>query len=114
MSVDIKRLHKVHKLYPNVPKGLGKTTYCYDSLLRIAQTGVFKKIAYITNNTKTARANRKDFLIFVFENAEWDLKRVSDKLFSVEICNCEVAFFGKEDFYRGVYKDVEAIVEDYF
>lgn len=114
MSVDIKRLHQVHKDFPNTLKRQGKTTYCYDSLLRIAQTGVFKKIAYITNDTKTARNNRKDFLTFVFENAEWGLKRVSDKLFSVEVCNCEVAFFGKEDFYRGVYKDVEAIVEDYF
>jgi hypothetical protein len=112
--IDIKRLHQVHKDYPFNSWRQGKTTYCFDSLLRLAQTGAFKKIAYITNNTKTARCNRNEFLIFVLQNADLDLKRVSDKLFSVEICNCEVEFFGREDFFRGVYKDVEAIVEDYY
>lgn len=111
--LDVKRLHEVHYKYPNVPRGEGKTTYCFDSLLRLTQTGEFKKIAYITNDIKTARTNRIDFLEFVWTNANNDLKRVSDKLFSVELHNCEVAFFGREE-YHNKRRDFEAIIEDYF
>ena len=52
--INIKKLHLVHKYYPNVPRRFGKTTYCYDSLLRASETGTYKNIAYITSKTDFA------------------------------------------------------------
>ena len=63
--INIKRLHEVHKYYPNVPRRLGKTTYCYDSLLRASETGAYKDIAYMTSKTDFARNSFKDFIKFL-------------------------------------------------
>lgn len=73
--VNIKRLHNVHKNYPNNYRREGKTTYCFDSLLRCSQTGFYKNLCYVTSTERATQETFKDFIVFLDENNElYDLK----------------------------------------
>lgn len=70
MKTEIKRLHKVHKNYPNNYRREGKTTYCFDSLLRCAQTGFYKHLCYVTSTEMATQEAFKDFIYFLDQNKE--------------------------------------------
>lgn len=58
----MKRLHKVHFSYPKTPRRMGKTTYCYDALLRSAQTEKYKNLSYVTSNIDQSLNDFTEFL----------------------------------------------------
>lgn len=64
-KLDLKRLHKVHFHYPNNHPGEGKTTYCFDQILRLIQLGEgIEQIVYLTTTRKAAEMQRDSFLKF--------------------------------------------------
>lgn len=108
MSINIKRLHEVHKLYPNVPKRLGKTTYCYDSLLRASQTGEYDKLLYITNTRKRALTSFEDFKMFLYMLKEKFYQYDQNKL---ELNGCKIVFSEKWDNYLSETQS-DGVIED--
>lgn len=108
MSINIKRLHEVHKLYPNVPKRLGKTTYCYDSLLRASQTGEYDKLLYITNTRKSALNSFEDFKMFLYMLKEKFYQYDQNKL---ELNGCKIIFSEKWDNYLSETQS-DGVIED--
>ena len=58
----MKRLHKVHYSYPNTSRRIGKTTYCYDMLLRSAQTEKYKNLSYVTSSIDQSFNDFTEFL----------------------------------------------------
>lgn len=108
MSVDIKRLHQVHKDYPNVSRRLGKTTYCYDSLLRASQTDAYKELAYLTTTASYARESFTDFIEFLDKQGE--NYQVLD--FRTVVVNySKITFLGKSE---DKFFHFDGIIEDYF
>lgn len=67
----IKRTHLqvVHKKYPFTSRGLGKTTYVYDCLLRSAQTHFYNELFYVTSTAKYARESIQEFKKFLHDNS---------------------------------------------
>lgn len=109
--INIKRLHEVHYLYPNVPRRFGKTTYCYDRLLRTAQLGTVEEQFYITNTQRDAHTAFKDFMHFLSDMEEKISYSLKD--FTVFIGKCEIKFIslaGKERL-KGNYN---YFTEDYY
>ncbi len=106
--LDIKRLHQVHYQYPNTARGIGKSVYCYDSLLRASQTGTYKQICYATNTLKAAKYSLNDFMQFLDDLDETYL--VNEKGI-ITLNNTEIRFISKDDALKGGYK---SYVEDYF
>lgn len=92
---DIKRLHKVHKNYPNNYRREGKTTYCFDSLLRCAQTGYYKHLCYVTSTERASQQASKDFREFLIDNEQWFLMESKD----LTVNGCKIIFstFARED-----------------
>ena len=114
MKIDIKRLHKVHYSYPNTYRREGKSTYCYDSLLRCAQTGYYKNLCYLTNTYKASESSLNDFMEFL-DNEKEEYKVDCKGL--VTLYNTEINFLGRlvrkegfdgfiEDFYEDVLYDL--------
>lgn len=65
--MDLKRLHKVHYKYPNTERREGKSTYCFDCLLRASRTNYYKNLCYITNTHKASENSLNDFILFLEE-----------------------------------------------
>ena len=108
--IDIKRLHEVHKVYPNTSRGMGKTTYCFDALLRAAQTGKYKNLAYTTNTMVAARNSMDKFREFLYELGE---NYMTTSANVVTVNNCEISFIGLKDAERKGAR-VDGFIEDYF
>lgn len=108
MNLDIKRLHQVHYQYPINYRRQGKTTYCYDSLLRASQTGEYKQICYATNTLRAAKYSLNDFMQFLDDLGEHYLV---DGQGTIILNNTEIRFISKDDALKGGYK---SYVEDYF
>jgi hypothetical protein len=106
--INIKKLHLVHKYYPNVPRRFGKTTYCYDSLLRASETGTYKNIAYITSKTDFARDSFKDFIKFLDSIGEE--YQILD--FRTVVLNCSKITFLSE--VENKFDIFDGYIEDYF
>lgn len=107
MEIDIKRLHKVHYSYPNTYRREGKSTYCYDSLLRCAQTGAYKHLCYVTNTIKASEYSLNDFMEFLDgerENYKVDSKGI------VTLYETEIIFTGK----IGISEKFDGYIEDYY
>lgn len=94
-DIDIKRLHKVHNNYPNNYRREGKTTYCFDSLLRCAQTGYYRHLCYVTSTEGASQQASKDFREFLIDNEQWFLMESKD----LHINGCKIIFstFARED-----------------
>ncbi len=92
MKIDIKRLHKVHNRYPHTFRGRGKSTYCFDSLLRCAQTGYYKNLCYLTNTYKASEYALNDFMEFLEECNE---RYTVDSDGVVELYDTEITFRGR-------------------
>lgn len=108
--IDIKRLHKVQKMYPNVPRGEGKTTFCFDMLLRSAQTGAYKELLYVTNTRRHAFTSFDDFKIFLFLQKEKYYQTDQNKL---NLNGCRIIFSEVWEHYKSpVHK--WGIVEDFY
>jgi hypothetical protein len=107
MKKKIKKLHVVHKYYPNVPRRFGKSTYCYDSLLRCAQTGAYKNLCYVTNTYKASEDSLNDFMEFLDDCGE--RYTVSSKGV-IMLLDCIITFCGKDFKDRGF----DGFIEDYF
>lgn len=106
--IDIKRLHQVHKDYPNTLRKQGKTTYCYDSLLRASQTDYYKELAYITTTSSYTRESFTDFIEFLDKQGE--NYQVLD--FRTVVVNySKIAFLGKSE---NKFVRFDGIIEDYF
>lgn len=105
--MDIKRLHQVHYSYPNNYRRQGKTTYCFDQLLRIAQLGDIKTQAFITNNVIE---NIRKFVYFLQkEKVEFTFNSKNN---TVLIGECKILFLSLAG--KKKLKDVEcSIIEDY-
>ena len=107
--IDIKRLHKVHEVYPHVPRRLGKTTYCFDSLLRALQTGFYKKLCYITSGSDAATFNFKKFKNYLTSNDivfdEYDTRKL-------KVLNSSVVFTVQGDWK--ITENSDGIIEDLF
>lgn len=93
--INIERLHKVHKNYPNNYRREGKTIYCFDSLLRCAQTGYYKNLCYVTSTEKATQTASKDFREFLIENEQWFL--MESKELTVNGCNIDFSTFAREN-----------------
>lgn len=93
--IDLKRLHKVHDNFPNNTRKSGKTFYCFDQLLRTAQTGVIKKLLYVTNDERSLYNSLNDFLYFLTELGE-EFQQ-GNKKFTVFINDCEIKFISLKD-----------------
>jgi len=106
--IDIEKLHKVHNTYPNTPRRMGKTTYCYDSLLRASETGAYKNLAYITSKTDFARNSFKDFIKFLDSIGEE--YQILD--FRTVVLHCSKITFLSEAENKFVRFD--GYIEDYF
>lgn len=108
--IDIKRLHKVHKMYPNVPSREGKTTFCFDMLLRSAKTGAYKELLYVTNTRRGAFISFDDFKFFLFLQKEKYYQTDQNKL---NLNGCRIIFSeGWEHYKSPVHK--WGIVEDFY
>ena len=106
--INIKKLHLVHKYYPNVPRRFGKTTYCYDSLLRASQTEQYKNLCYITNTSCYARESLRDFIEFLDKEGEkYDVISIN----SVIVNNTEIVFKSRKE---QQYFRFDGYIEDYF
>lgn len=106
--IEIKRLHEVHKLYPNIPRRLGKTTYCYDSLLRASQTDFYRELAYITTTSSYARESFTDFIKFL--DKEEENYQVLD-FRTVVVNHSKITFLGKSEHK---FFHFDGYIEDYF
>lgn len=111
MKTDIKRLHKVHFDYPNTVRQQGKTFYCFDQLLRIAQTGEVKEQAYITNDEKAKKRAFRDFLEFMTKSGEEFKSSFEDS--TVNICDCEIKFISLSN-KKKLEGSNASLVEDLF
>lgn len=110
-KINLKRLHEVHKYYPNVPRRMGKTMYCFDALLRAAQTGQHKELAYITNTEKVARNQMTNFIDFLSDIEERYMTTSANKVFLISY-NTEVNFIGTGNrMLRG--KGIDSITDYY-
>ena len=108
---DLKRLHKVHYDYPHNSRRQGKTYYCFDQLLRVAQTGEIKEQVYITNTQSATVNGFKSFLRFL-DDAEESFTYSLENL-TVSLGECKIKFVslaGKERL-KG---SRSTVVEDYF
>jgi hypothetical protein len=109
-KIDIKRLHKVQKMYPNVPKGEGKTTFCFDMLLRSAQTCAYKELLYVTNTRVSALNAFTDFQWFLRLSRETFYLTDKNKL---NLYGCRIIFSeGWEHYKYPVHK--WGVVEDFY
>jgi len=106
--INIKRLHEVHKDYPFNTRKQGKTTYCFDSLLRLAQTGEYKKLLYITNTRKSALNSFEDFKMFLYMLKEKFYQYDRNKL---ELNGCKIVFSEKWDNYMSPTQS-DGVIED--
>lgn len=106
--INIEKLHQVHKMYPNTPRRFGKTTYCYDSLLRASETGAYRELAYITTTTDFARTSFNDFIEFLDKQGE-TYKVISHNV--VVVNDIKINFIGKAENKNGLF---DGYVEDYF
>lgn len=106
--INIERLHQVHKYYPNVPRRLGKTIYCYDSLLRASETGAYRELAYITTTIDFARESFNDFIEFLDKQGEY--YQVLD--FRTVVLHCsKITFLGESE---NKIARFDGYIEDYF
>jgi hypothetical protein len=108
---DLKRLHDVHYSYPYTVRRQGKTYYCFDKLLRVAQLGEVKEQVYVTNTQQATTMAHKDFIRFLFDADEGFSSDIRD--LTVSIGDCKIKFIslaGKEKL-KGSY---DAIVEDVY
>jgi hypothetical protein len=99
---DIKRLHEVHYQYPNVPRRGGKTTYCFDRLLRTAQLEELEHICYVSNTMQNSM-NSKSMFIKYLEDNDIYIKRIVKNL--ITIYNCKITFESIETFKNKQYFD---------
>jgi hypothetical protein len=106
--INIKKLHLVHKYYPNVPRRFGKTTYCYDSLLRASETEYYETICYLTNTASYARESFKDFTVFL--NAVGESYQILD-LRTLVLGDSKITFLGKAE---NKFVSFDGYIEDYF
>jgi hypothetical protein len=106
--IDLKRLHKVHNNYPNTYRREGKSTYCFDSLLRCAQTGYYKSLCYVTNTYEASEYSLNDFMEFLY-NAGEKYTVSSDGV--VELYDTEITFLGKDSTRKDGF---DGYIEDYF
>ena len=107
-KLDIKRLHEVHKHYPHNSRGVGKTTYCYDSLLRATQTLEYDKLLYITNTRKSAFESFEKFKMFLNNLGEKFYQYDQNKL---ELNGCKIIFSEKWDSYLNPSQS-DGVIED--
>lgn len=107
MKIDIKRLHKVHYNYPNTYRREGKSTYCYDSLLRCAQTGAYKHLCYVTNTYQAAEYSFNGFGEFL--DSEGEMYNISNKGV-IALRDTKITFVGKNDRTKGF----DGYIEDYY
>lgn len=119
-KLDLKRLHQVHFNYPNNRPGEGKTTYCFDQILRLIQLGGdIKCILYETNHRDILNHYQmRRFLEFLEEHYRPLKKR------SFELINGNELYLLKEkilirfrsqeqiQFEKGFRYD--AIIKDYY
>lgn len=107
--INIKRLHEVHNYYPNVPRRLGKTTYCFDSLLRALQTGYYKKLCYVTNTSQDLLSKFRDFKYYLYLNKiyfdEYDI-------YKLKVLGGSIIFTSQEDYE--ILNISDGIIEDLF
>lgn len=109
-KINIKRLHRVQKMYPNVPRGEGKTTFCFDMLLRSAQTGAYKELLYVTNIRAVAFDSFIDFQSFLELSGEKFYIADQNKL---NLLGCRIIFSeGWEHYKSPVHK--WGIIEDFY
>ncbi len=106
--LNIKRLHKVHKNYPYNSRREGKTTYCYDSLLRASQTNTYKNLAYLTNTAYVARESFRGFIKFL--NSEGENYKTLD-FRTILLNSSKITFLGISEFK---FVHFDGIIEDYF
>lgn len=93
----LNRLHEVHYSYPHTVRGGGKTYYCYDRLLRTAQTGEVNEQIYVSNKQRDTAKAHKDFIRFLFDVDESFSSDIRD--LTVTIGECKIKFIslaGKE------------------
>ena len=106
--INIEKLNVVHKYYPNTPRRFGKTTYCYDSLLRASETGAYRELAYITNTIDYARSSFNDFIEFLDKQGE-HYKVISHN--AVVVNEIKISFIGTAENKNKMF---DGYFEDYF
>lgn len=109
MKTDITKLHEIHQQYPNTPRRKGKTTYCFDSLLRASQTGYYKTLCYLTSNERATHQSFRQFIDFL--EALGEIYRITDECKIVLNC-CEITF--KSVIMKYETRGYHGYVEDLF
>lgn len=113
MKIDIDRLHKAHY---SSGRGIGKTIYALDSLIRVFQLQHKKCLLYITNTQKEAHLASDTFQDLLISQ-EIEFQRPFENTFLLFPGKIRVQFIGeqrKQHILRGVKEEDVYVSLDYF
>lgn len=107
MKIDLDRLHKVHFNYPNLSRGVGRTYYIYDSILRTSQLGESNIIVVTTSSNKVRNSFIDGLIDYLRDN---EVRYMFNPLMkSLRINKTEVRVVTHESDIKGLHPDMEFI-----